>query len=357
MQEYIDQMLAYLEQYSFVAENQLLFAAVLVVASFVAAWLAMIFIKILIHLVAKRTKSDLDDELLKAAQTPIFRLIVLAGLLVSTQLLGLEGGVLDITTKILLTLIYLTVVLYALKASNVFYIHGFEEIAKRTKSSLDDEIMPIAKKTTAAVIWIFGIILILSAWGIEIGPFLAGLGIAGLAISFAVQDSLSNIFGGISIIMDKVYKVGDRIQLDSGEVGEVLDVGLRSTRIRTFDHEVLIIPNGQLAKAKVKNFVQPDMSLRVVVKFGVEYGTNPDKVKKVLVPVLSGMKGIQKEPAPVVEFTDMGDSSLNCVAKFWVPEYTMAYDKKLEATDLIYKELNKARIGIPFPTRTVYMKK
>jgi len=357
MQEYINQMLAYLEQYSFVAENHLLFAGVLILASFIVAWIAMLFIKIIIHLIAKRTKSELDDELLNAAQTPIFRLVVLAGLLVSTQLLGLEGGVLDITTKILLTLIYLSVVLYALKAANIFYTHGFEEIAKRTKSSLDDEIMPIAKKTTAAVIWIFGVILILSSWGIEIGPFLAGLGIAGLAISFAVQDSLSNIFGGISIIMDKVYKVGDRIQLDSGEVGEVLDVGLRSTRIRTFDHEVLIIPNGQLAKAKVKNFVQPDTSLRVVVKFGVEYGTNPDKVKKVLVPVLSGMKGIQKEPAPIIEFVEMGDSSLSCLAKFWVPDYTMAYDKKLEATDLIYKELNKAKIGIPFPTRTIYMKK
>ncbi len=357
MQQYIDTIMAYLEQYSFVAENQLLFAAVLILASFVIAFIVMVFIRLFIDVVAKRTKSELDDELLHAAQTPIFRLIVLSGLLISTQLLGLEGGVLDLVTKILLTLIYLTIILYVLKAANIFYTHGFEHIAKRTKSSLDDEILPIAKKTTSAVVWIFGIILILGVWGVDVAPFLAGLGIAGLAISFAVQDSLSNIFGGISIIMDKVYKVGDRIQLDSGEVGEVLDVGLRSTRIRTFDHEVLIIPNGQLAKAKVKNYVQPDTSLRVVVKFGVEYGTNPDKVKKVLVPALSAMKGILKDPAPAVEFTDMGDSSLNCVAKLWVPHYSEAYDKKLEATDLIYKELNKAKIGIPFPTRTIYMKK
>ena len=357
MQEYIDLVLGYLEQYSFVTENEPLFALVLLVASFLVAAIAMIFIKIVIAVIAKRTKSEMDDELLHHSQAPIFRLIVLGALLISVQLLELEGGVLDITTKIILTLIYITVALYALKAAGIFYEHGFQRIAEKTKSTIDDEILPIAKKTTSAVIWIFAIIMVLGVWGVDVGPFLAGLGIAGLAISFALQESLANIFGGISLIMDRVYKVGDRIQLDSGEVGTVVDVGLRSTRLRTFDNELIIIPNSKPANSKVKNYVQPDTSLRVVVKFGVEYGTKPEKVKKVLEPVLKKIKGISKSPAPVVEFTDMGDSSLNCVAKFWVPDYNDAYTKKLEATDLIYGELNKAKIGIPFPTRTVYMKK
>lgn len=357
MQEYIDTVMGYVNEYSFVAENQLLFAAVLVVASFIIAWIAMIFISVIINVIAKRTKSELDDELLSEGRTPLFRLIVLVGLLISTQLLELEGGVLDITTKILLTLIYLTVILYALKAANAFYIHGFSKIAEKTKSRIDDDVLPIAKKTTSAVIWIFGIIMMLGVWGVDVGPFLAGLGIAGLAISFAIQDSLSNIFGGISIIMDKVYKVGDRIEIDSGETGNVADVGLRSTRIRTFNNEIIILPNSKLANSKIKNYVQPDKSLRVTINFGVEYGTDPKKVKKVIEPALTKMKGIKKDPAPEVDFLEMGDSSLNCMAKFWVPDYTEAYGKKLEANDIIYKSLNKAKIGIPFPTRTVYMKK
>lgn len=357
MQEYIDFVMGYLEQYSFVAENKPLFAFILLVASFLVAAIAMVFIKIIIALIARRTKSEMDDELLHHAQTPIFRLIVLGALLISVQFLELEGGVLDITTNIILSLIYLTFMFYLLKASGIFYEHGFGRIAEKTKSTIDDEILPIAKRTTSAVIWIFGIILILGVWGVDIGPFLAGLGIAGLAISFALQESLSNIFGGISIIMDRVYKVGDRISLESGEIGTVVDVGLRSTRFRTFDNELIIVPNGQLAKTRLKNYVQPDTSLRVVVNFGVEYGTKPEKVKKVLEPELKKIKGISKSPAPIVEFTDMGESSLNCVAKFWVPDYNDAYSKKLEATDLIYNELNKAKIGIPFPTRTVYMKK
>jgi len=357
MQEYIDQIMANLQEYSFVTENQLLFAAVLVVASFIVAWIVMIFISVLMGTIAKRTKSELDDELLHEAKTPLFRLIVLSGLLISTQLLGLEGGVLDITTKVLLTLIYVTIILYALKAASAFYVHGFEKIAERTKSSIDDEILPIAKKTTSAVIWILGIIMILGVWGVDVTPLIAGLGIAGLAISFALQESLANIFAGISIIMDKVYKVGDKIEIESGEVGIVADVGLRSTRIRTFDNEVIIIPNSKTANSKIKNYVQPDKTLRVTINFGVEYGTDLEKVKKVIEPALAEMKDIKKDPAPAVDFLKMGDSSLDCMAKFWVPDYTQAYDKKLEATDLIYKELNKAKIGIPFPTTTVYLKK
>ncbi len=357
MQEYIDQITVYLEEYSFVAENQLLFAAALVVASFIIAWIAMVFISVIINVIAKRTKSELDDELLHRAKTPLFRLIVLAGLLVSTQLLGLSGGVLDITMKILLTVMYLTVILYVLKAADTFYTHGFEQIAKRTKSSLDDEILPIAKKTTSAVIWIFGIIMVLGVWGVDVAPFLAGLGIAGLAISFALQESLSNIFGGISIIMDKVYKVGDRIEIDSGETGTVADVGLRSTRLKTFDNEIIIVPNSKLANSKIKNYVQPDKSLRVTINFGVEYGIDPNKVKKIIEPALAKIEGINKDPVPAVDFLKMGDSALECMAKFWVPDYGIAYDKKLEATDIIYKELNKAKIGIPFPTTTVHLKK
>jgi len=105
MQEYIDLVLGYLEQYSFMAENKLLFAAVLLVASFLVAAIAMVFIKIITALIAKRTKSELDDELLYHAQTPIFRLIVLGALLISVQLLELQGDVLSVTSNIILTLI------------------------------------------------------------------------------------------------------------------------------------------------------------------------------------------------------------------------------------------------------------
>jgi small-conductance mechanosensitive channel len=198
----------------------------------------------------------------------------------------------------------------------------------------------------------------LGVWGVDVTPFVAGLGIAGLAISFALQSTLSNIISGISLIMDKTFKVGDKIELDSGEVGVIHEITLRSTRVRTYDNEILIIPNNNMAGAKIKNFTQPDLKMRVVVPFGVEYGNKPEKVIPLIEKaVRKEVKGILKEPDVKVVFTEMADSSINFKALYWVKHYNDAYAKKLEGMDVIYRTLNKNKIGIPFPTRTVYNKK
>jgi len=224
---------------------------------------------------------------------------------------------------------------------------------------MDDEIIPIFHKAAAIVVWACGLILILGGWGVDVAPFIAGLGIAGLAISFALQSTLSNVVAGISIIMDKTFRVGDKVGLDSGEVGTIHEITLRSTRILTYDNELLIIPNNNMASAKIKNFTQPNLKVRVVVPFSVEYGSDPDKVIKLIEKTIKKeVKGIiLDEPKPSVVFTQMADSSLNFDLRFWVEHYGDAYGRKLEATDVIYNTLEKNKIGIPFPTRTIYMKK
>ena len=180
---------------------------------------------------------------------------------------------------------------------------------------------------------------------------------AGLAIGFAVQDSLSNIFGGISLLLDKAVKVGDFVQLDSGESGEVIDVGLRSTKVKNWDNEVMIIPNGSLANSKFVNWKLPDLRARVVVPFGVEYGSDVKKVKKVVMDVIKKHKVILKDPEPAVRFLEMGDSSLKFSAFVWVDNISDKYGTKMILVEEIYDALNKNKIGIPFPTRTIYMKK
>jgi len=357
MEEYINTAIGYVNDYPIITENKIVFAILIIIAAFVLGVIVTGILKILTSLVAKRTESELDDEFLKALEAPVFRIIVLGALVLSVGLFELSEEVGDLLEKILVTLMYVTGILFAANVANIAFVHGFSKIAERTESDIDDEILPIAKNSASVIVWLFGLVLILGVWGVDITPFIAGIGIAGLAISFALQESLGNIFGGISIILDKTYKAGDKIQIDSGEAGHVLEVGLRSTRIKTFDNEVIIVPNGKMASSKIKNYVQPDTTIRVNVKFGVEYGTDPNKVKSVIEPVLAGIKGIMEDPVPKVEFLSMGESSLDCVARFWVPHHGDAYSKQLEATDLIYKELNKAKIGIPFPTRTVYMKK
>jgi len=181
-------------------------------------------------------------------------------------------------------------------------------------------------------------------------------GIAGIAISLAVKDSLTNVLGGIQLVLDKTFKVGDKVQLESGEMGVILDIGLRSTKLKTFDNEVIYIPNGSLANAKIKNFTQPDLSVRVNVNFGVEYGTDPEKVRQVIFDAIRKMDGILEDPPPDVQFLQMSDFSLDFVARVWVASYTEAYKTKLKLTEEVYRALNGAGIGIPFPTRTIYTK-
>ncbi len=159
------------------------------------------------------------------------------------------------------------------------------------------------------------------------------------------------------MIIDKSIKVGDVIKLDADTRGVVLDVGLRSTKLKTYDNEVIFIPNGYLANAKIKNFTEPDLSIRVNVNFGVEYGSDPEKVRQVILEAIKKIETVIEDPAPGVWFLKMSDFSLDFVARVWVNSYTDAYSTKLKMTDEIYDTLNKANIGIPFPTRTVFTKK
>ena len=179
----------------------------------------------------------------------------------------------------------------------------------------------------------------------------------GIAISFAVKDSLSNIFGGISIILDQSFRVGDKIKIDSGEVGVVEDIGLRSTKIKNYDNQIIILPNGYMANAKVINYAQPNNLVKFRVNFGVDYGSNPEKVKKVIIETLIKIKNVLKDPAPGVVFKEMGDSALIFQAMAWVDDYNDAFMTKEESTNKIYLALNKAKIGIPFPQMDVHLKK
>ena len=166
--------------------------------------------------------------------------------------------------------------------------------------------------------FIIVLLAILKIWGIQIGPLLAGLGIGGIAIAFAMQSTLGNIFGGVSLILDKTIKVGDVVYLDNETKGTILDIGLRSTKIKTFDNELIIIPNGEVANKKIQNVVQPDPSARVVIPFSVAYGSNVDKVKKIVLKEIAKIDGKDEEKEPNVRFLSMGDSALLFKAYFWM---------------------------------------
>jgi small-conductance mechanosensitive channel len=208
---------------------------------------------------------------------------------------------------------------------------------------------------TRIVVLAGAIFFLLSLWKINITPLLASAGIAGVAVALAAKETLSNFFGGITVLLDRPYKVGDYIVLDAGERGEVVEIGLRSTRIITRDHVQVSIPNSIITNTKVINESAPEPRFRVRIRVGVAYGTDVDQVEEVLLSVSRDNPLVVTEPEPRVRFRTFGDSSLDFELLCWAHR---PHDKGRIIHELnreIYKAFGRDGIVIPFPQRDVYM--
>jgi MscS family membrane protein len=326
----------------------------ILVVSVLVAFVVKFIVRQVLKPLAKKTKTKIDDLIIKSISSIIFYAFIVLGFKIGIQHLEFETAV---VSGIVNTLYIIIVVLLLMRIITNFSKHWLMEWAAKTESTADDRLIPLVAKILKTVTIVLGIFFIFDIWDINLSPLLATAGIAGIAIGFAVRDSLANILGGIQLVLDKAFKVGDKIELESGEMGTILDIGIRSTKLKTYDNEVIYIPNGSLANTKVKNFTVPDLSVRVNVNFGVEYGSNPEQVRNVVMEAVKKIDTVIEEPEPVVQFLNMSDFSLDFVARVWVGSYTDAYATKIKVTGEIYNALNRAKIGIPFPTRTVYTKK
>lgn len=350
--KFLTWLMAYVPKLSFL-ENQYFAALFIVVVTGILGWLLLFIFSKYLETFAAKTETDLDDLIFEKTKHPIFYLILAGGLKLALGYLEING-----TVNLLMNTVMACVVVFVLaRAVDVVITVWGKFIAHKTETKLDEVLLPLIHKFSKVIFVIITFMWTLSIWSIDITPYLAGVGISGIVLGLALQDSLKNVFGGVSLILDGAIKVSDKIKLESGEVGEVLDVGLRSTKIRTYDNEELTIPNGYLADSRVQNYTKPNRKMRVWVSFGVEYGADVKKVSEVLVKELSKMEGILDKPEPAVQFLNMGDFALEFKAFFWVDSWKDAYSKKLEATQIIYNTLNKKKIGIPFPTQTLYIKK
>jgi len=316
----------------------------------------LIATKIILKL-TKKTKTNVDDLIVVKTSRPISLILLAIGLRLALLPLGVRQSVASISENVLGSVIVILITYIVIVVVDIFVDNWGMKVATKTKSAFDDELVPVFHRFTRIFLSIIGLLFILTVWGIEIGPLLASLGIAGVAIAFALQSTLGNIFGGVSLIADKSIRVGDVIKIDSETSGTVVDVGLRSTKIRTADNEMVTVPNGKLADSKILNYLHPDPSIRITVDFGVEYGSSTDKVRKIVLEELKKIPVITKKPEPRVVMDEMGDFALKFKALFWVKNFDQKFDTRFLVTEKIYNALAKNKIEIPFPTRTVYIKK
>lgn len=341
----------------FISGNTYLRFLTALVFTFILALLSKFLLKRVLKPLAKKTKTKIDDIIIKNLSSIIFYIVFLLGFKIGLQgfLQRFEFRTI-VSDSVINTFLIIVISVFLFKIIGSFAQQWMKEWKFKTKTSTDERLIPFLQKILKAVVIVLAVIFVFNAWKINISPLLATAGIGALAIGLAVKDSLSNILGGLQLVLDRTFKVGDKVQLESGEKGVILDVGLRSTKLKTFDNEVIYIPNGYLANAKIKNFTQPDFSIRVNVDFSVGYGSDTEKVRKVVLDTVKKIDSVIEEPGPVVQFLKMSDFSLDFVARAWVKNYAEAWSTQLKMTDKIYNALNKANIEIPFPTRTVITK-
>jgi len=317
-------------------------------------FLVFLATKVLLRL-ARKTKTMVDDLIVEKTHRPLVYVLVFWGLRFSINILELTPKLNEISNHIFDSLIIILITTVIIRVVDILISEWGGKWSEKTSSTLDDELLPIFHAVSKVIFVVLSVIYVMKAWAIDVSGLLAGIGIAGIALSFAVKDSLANIFGGISLILDRTFRVGDIVKVDDTTSGKILNISLRSTRIRTWDGEVVIVPNSIVANSKLTNVMQPDMAIRVNIEFGTVYGSDPDKVKKVAKETITKIKGVSKEQDVKVLFLSMGDFSLNFKAMFWVDDLSNKWDMHQKAIAAVYNALNKAKIGIPFPTHTVHI--
>ena len=229
------------------------------------------------------------------------------------------------------------------------------KIAHRTKTTLDDEFIPLFSKLSKIVIFFVGAMIILQKFQVNITGFVATAGIASLAVALAAKDTLANMISGFLIMVDRPFRINDRVELPDGQIGDVQEIGLRCTKILTYDNTLLVVPNSDISAARVINHGYPSSHVKLRLKIGVAYGTDMERVKEILVDIAHSNPRVMDDPAPAAYFMAFGDSSLDAMLIAWVADYRDRFSITDEINLAIQKRFAEAGIQIPFPQRDVHL--
>lgn len=335
-------------------------AAIIVAGTILAAFLARVVLSVIAHRVARRTKTEIDDIVIEAISKPLFYLILVGGLEIELRYLARAFPEVAAEVFVFLHGVKFTLgaivagwlVIRLVNGSIRWYGH---HIAQKTETKIDEEFVPIVDRIVKLVVFILVLMSILSHFQVDIKGLVAVLGVGSLAIALAAQDTLANMIAGFILMLDRPFRVGDRIALPDGRRVDVHEIGLRSTKFLTFDHTLIIIPNAEISKMTINNISYPGPSLRVRVDVGVAYGSDIDKVKALLVEAAAGQPGILIDPAPNANLVKMGESSIDFTLFAHVDEYQDEWKAGNEIRERVLKIFKREKIEIPFPQRTVYV--
>lgn len=353
----------------------ILVIVVIVLSYFASKFLAFILKKIIRPFVSK-TKTDLDDKILAASGSAIYRLSFIAGIFLSVEIFkeGIKSeskflpkplieiypfldNIVVITEALLFIALIIILLVVSFRYINVLLDWYSQKIDASDNRNLSGSLIPLLKKVLKIVVFALAVVIVLAKFNVDISAFVVSLGVGSLAIALAAQETLSNMISGFIIMTDRPFRIGDRIRYADNQVGDVVDIGIRSTKILDFDNNIVIIPNNEIVKSRLVNITYPNSLTRVVVEVGVAYGTDIKKVKEILLNIANNDPDCSKQIAPDVFFINFGASSLDFRLVARTDDYRNAWAMQCRLREKIYEEFNKHNIEIPFTQVVVHQSK
>lgn len=335
--------------------SEILSMAVLIILWLFFGWIIYTIVERYLTRWSKRTKTKLDDEILKNVKLPLYLIIIIIGSYYALTTLSVLQPFANEIAAAFVVLEILLITFVITRIINVLFA-WYSEKQRERKKDVSDHLLFILKKMIHAIVFIFAFFIILYTFNINLSGVVVGLGVGGIAIAFALQSILGDIFSAFTIYFDKPFEIGDFITIGS-DSGTVKKIGIKSTRIQSLQGEELIVSNHELVNTRIRNFKQM-RKRRINFSFGVIYDTPQVKLKKILEIVKSIIDGIDLADFERVHFKEFGSSSLTFDVVYYIKskDYGKYMDTQQEINLEIKKAFEKEGIEMAFPTQTIYLK-
>jgi small-conductance mechanosensitive channel len=306
----------------------------------------------------KRTRTGLDDVILGAVRSPAYWLCVVLALRLAIERLDFAPAVEDNWLSAVFSVLYTFIAFtFAWRLTSDLFIWYGKEIAQRTETKLDEQLMPFFRRVALIILGVMALITLLGQLKVDVSAFVTTLGIGSLAIALAAQAALSDTISGFIIMIDRPFRIGDRIEIQELDTwGDVVDVGLRSCRIRTRDNRMVIVPNSVIGKSLVVNYSYPDTQYRIQIQVGVAYGTDVELARQTMVDAVRDVDGVLPDRPVEALFLEFGDSAMIFRVRWWLESYVDTRRMFDKVNTALHHALDAAGIVLPATQHEIYHK-
>ncbi|NLO69609.1 MAG: mechanosensitive ion channel family protein [Porphyromonadaceae bacterium] len=338
--------------------QDLLISLGIIIIALIVNWIITILNTRYLRALAKRTKNQFDNILVNSLETPLKVGVVLFAIWTAFQRLEMSESFDATLFKIYEILTVLNITWFVAHLINGLLNEYFIKKSERDtyyrhRFSLDSHFISLIKKVVTFLIWLIGIVTALNNIGLDLKAILGTLGIGGIAIALAAQDTVKNVFGGFTILLDGTFRIGDRIIIGEHE-GYVEDIGVRSTKIRNFDKRLITMPNYKIVEDAVIN-VSAAPQVRIINNLGIVYDTDPEKMQKALVileEIAKSNENVSKQGISTA-FEEFGDFALIIRFVYFIQNPSDRYETSSAINLEILKQFNNEGIEFAYPTQTI----